>query len=568
MKRVGKIFLNMNLRNKLFLYVIIMGIMVCVTGGLTYFYTVNQIKTNALESMRVVIDTKCHTMEKELVKCENAIINIVRNKMIYDVIEEGWEYDRDGYAWSDLDNIVIPSIESQMKNNENIEQFTIYTRFDVPEVGNMLLHEERIENEDWYKKAKENYGLKWVYEDGKFFTVCEIINIWGKSSAEQKHVGTGYVKLKKNSIVESDSEEEYCFALVDESGKFLDKDETVKFTDDNILEINNKKYIYVSCKINGTPWEMVEYLPMKNMYSKLSDTIYIMIAVVFVCFGVVTALSIWFSYGMTKRIDKLCCIMNEIGKGNTDVEISVNSNDEIGIIASGLKDMQMQLNESIRILYKTKIEKRKQEINTLRAQINPHFLYNTLSTIKWMAIDEEAEQTAYLTDLLTVFYRTSLNKGKTVISFENELKNVKAYVDMELVVHNNSFDVVYDIDKKIYDYSCINFILQPIVENAIFHGVNMKEDNEEKGKIVISAVVDENITVSVSDNGKGMTEKAKNSVLKVSGKGYGLYAVHERIKLMFGDNYGIKIKSDATGTVVDVILPKVYSDDMMNNKFE
>ena len=132
---------------------------------------------------------------------------------------------------------------------------------------------------------------------------------------------------------------------------------------------------------------------------------------------------------------------------------------------------------------------------------------------------------------------------------------------MELIIHDYDFEVEYRLDEKMFDYKCINFILQPIVENAIFHGVKGKK-GADCGKIVISSCVNENIEISICDNGAGMSEDVKNEVLLKEGKGYGLANIQRRIKLIHGDKYGLDIISDDSGTCVKVVLPKELDEQM------
>ena len=556
---------NLSIRRKLLLsYVFMIGLALIFFGSYAYFQARSQIKNNVVDDMNIILESKCHTIENEVVRCESGLVDVIRNKSIYDVIVTGYDYTRDGYVWTNLDEIFIPTIESVMKNNENIRKLSIYSLYNGPEVGTMILDENRIVNEEWYKKVQEKYGIQWFFEDGTFFAACVMLDIWNTREVDKENIGVGYLSMDSNVFwdeIEYNEDVGYIFYIIDENNQIISPDEdshkVLEFSDNNMLKINGRLNACEIREISGTPWSMLVYIPHDRLYAGLSKMLWVFLLIAILCFLVFWGIGVMFSYVMTADISKLCIAIQEIGKGRLDINIPVTANNEIGIIATSLKDMLKELNETIQVLYKTKIEKQQQELKTLQAQINPHFLYNILSTVKWLAMEENADDTVSMIELLVTFYRTCLNRGETVISFEDEIKNVKAYVDMELVIYENSFEVEYDIDERIYDYDCVNFILQPIVENAIVHGISTRKELSEKGKIIIKATVDERVVVRISDNGQGMTKEVCDNIFMGDKKGYGLNNIQKRIKLMFGDEYGLKIISCEKGTDVIVSLPLI-----------
>ena len=552
-------FAKWEIKRKLMLsYIVIMIVSMLILESYSYVQLKNQAESNMNESMDVVLRTKCMEIENEISKAEMIISNIIRNKSLYEIMKNGYLFERDGYQWQDMEEIFIPTIEGFLRNNTNINKISIYTAYDLPEVGSMLLREKRIHNEDWYKTAREEYGIKWFYENDRCFAVCEFIDLWDTG---HEHIATVYFEVN-NGIFRLqnrfDDEGIYRYRIEAPDGHMLYTDslfENEAELNEHELEDKVQKLYFSKDRVSDKGFVMRVYCPKESMNGYLGKVYMVMVLMLVLCVVAIGALGAWFSDMMTANIRKLNTAMNEIGNGNFDVEISVNSQDEVGAIATQLKKMLGDLKETIQKLYEIKIEKQKQEITTLQSQINPHFLYNILSTIKWTAIEESADNTADIVGMLADFYRTGLNRGDTFISMKDEILNVKAYVNMELIIHDNDFEVEYNLDEKMYEYKCISFILQPIVENAIFHGVKGKKGAGE-GRIVISSCVEENIEISICDNGGGMSDQVGKEVLLREGKGYGLANIQRRIKLIHGDEYGLNIQSGEGGTCVKVILPK------------
>ena len=558
-------FAKWEIKKKLMLsYVAIMIVSMLILESYSYIQLKNQAEANMDESMDVVLRTKSMEIENEIGKAEMIISNIIRNKSLYEIMRKGYLFERDGYQWQDMEEIFIPTIEGFLRNNTNISKISIYTAYDLPEVGSILLSEKRIYNEKWYKKASEEYGIKWFFENGRFFAVCEFIDLWDTG---HEHIATVYFEVNSGIFKlqnRFDDDGTYRYRIETPDGQILYSENLINgehnIENRNPEDIVQKLY-FSKDRVSDKGFVMRVYCLNESMNGYLGKVYMVMILMLILCVAAIGVLGAWFSDMMTMNIRKLNAAMNEIGNGNFDVEISVNSQDEVGAIATHLRKMLDNLKETIQKLYEIKIEKQKQEITTLQSQINPHFLYNILSTIKWTAIEESADNTADIVGMLSDFYRTGLNRGDTFISIKDEILNVKAYVNMELIIHDYDFEVEYRLDEKMFDYKCINFILQPIVENAIFHGVKGKK-GADCGKIVISSCVNENIEISICDNGAGMSEDVKNEVLLKEGKGYGLANIQRRIKLIHGDKYGLDIISDDSGTCVKVVLPKELDEQM------
>jgi two-component system sensor histidine kinase YesM len=222
--------------------------------------------------------------------------------------------------------------------------------------------------------------------------------------------------------------------------------------------------------------------------------------------------------------------------------------------------------------YKAELHEREAQLQALQAQINPHFLYNTLDTINWIAIGKGATDISQMIDGLAKYFRLSLNKGQSIVSVEDELRLAQVYLEIQQSRFLDTFDFRLEIQEGLDAYRMPKLILQPIVENALLHGIRKAKDR--RGLIVISAKEDKgDLFFAVSDNGIGMEESLASRLLTEapsesanrgssdSGSSYGLFNVNERIKLYSGDGYGVGIHSRlGLGTTVTVRLKAGLSE--------
>ena len=218
-----------------------------------------------------------------------------------------------------------------------------------------------------------------------------------------------------------------------------------------------------------------------------------------------------------------------------------------------IKELMLQNNKEQEL-------KRKNELKALQAQINPHFLYNTLDSIVWMAESKKSEEVVLMTSALAKLFRTSISKGEEVISINNEIEHIKNYLIIQKIRYKNKLDFEIDVDDEILHNKVLKIILQPLVENSIYHGIKNKDGI---GIITIKGRrIQDKILLQVIDNGTGMTpaeiDKVFNKKGRQSGSGIGVYNVNQRIKLYYGDEYGLGYESEIDkGTIVSVWLPVI-----------
>lgn len=245
-----------------------------------------------------------------------------------------------------------------------------------------------------------------------------------------------------------------------------------------------------------------------------------------------------------------------------EINIDDNSRDEIGVLVRSSHTMLQDVKRLISEVYQSKIVQQELEMIALQAQINPHFLYNTLSLINWKALSAGEEDISTVTLALSDYYRTTLNKGKNIITIGGELTNIKSYLEIQLMMHDYDFEVEYQIDSDLQSYWMPKLILQPLVENCLEHGLDVKESGEKK--ITISCYQSKkDIILTVEDTGVGMDEETVANMTTFNATGYGVKNVNDRLALLCGKNYSLHIESTlGVGTKIQINIPKKISEEM------
>lgn len=292
----------------------------------------------------------------------------------------------------------------------------------------------------------------------------------------------------------------------------------------------------------------------KELDTSLAITFFLSLLVCAIAFFILTIIT----GKMTKPIKIMTKLMKKVEGGDLDVVLNTDRKDEIGILGKSFNSMTARLKTLINEVYLIQISKKEAELKALQAQIDPHFLYNTLDVIYWTSRLEKAPKTGELVDALSKLFKLGLNKGKEITTVKNEVDHIKSYLLIQKYRYDEAPNFIIDIDPELYEYSTIKLILQPFVENALLHGF---ATSDRKAEIKILGMdMGENIQFEIIDNGVGMDEDRINEIYdpEFEGrKGFGVYNVDQRIKLYFGEKYGIAIHSKKDeGTRVVITIPK------------
>ncbi|MFC7677641.1 sensor histidine kinase [Paenibacillus sp. GCM10028914] len=325
--------------------------------------------------------------------------------------------------------------------------------------------------------------------------------------------------------------------------------------------------------ISKYDWRVVETVPYASL-TKGTDGIFRNTLGVFLISFILTSI-IWLfvSSHIVRPIRTLTNSMKKVQEGDWSVRVDIERPDEVGVMYKHFNFMIRRIQELFHSNLEEQEKKKNAEYKALQAQINPHFLYNTLNTIRWMAIIQKSDNIREVVEVLGRLLKNTIKHEGHFVTVEEELSNLRDYVYIQKIRYNNNFDVTYDVQDDLLGMPCIKFILQPIVENAIFHGIEPKEDS--RGEIIVSVKrLDDELIIRVRDNGVGMSSEMLEELVKrmespeASG-GIGLSNVKERLKLTYGNSSDFHIRSEKNVfTEIEMIIPIAVSDLRLQESIE
>ena len=267
------------------------------------------------------------------------------------------------------------------------------------------------------------------------------------------------------------------------------------------------------------------------------------------------------NYRYRRRLDDLSAAMQSYTSTFAQTPISIRHHDELAMLATQFNEMCQRLDQQIKMQYQAEVARKTAELNALQAQINPHFLYNTIESIRMRAVEEGNLDVSEMLMQLGQMFHWMIQLDKRIVYLEDELDYNEAYLDLQKLRYENSFDSEFQIPDDTLYLGVPKFTLQPIIENALLHGL---KENGLQGTITLTASVhQQTLTLQVADNGSGMDADTLSRLQQhIAGTreypdfGIGIRNVHTRIRMLFGDSYGVTVQSQLhAGTVVTVTLP-------------
>lgn len=561
-------FTNLKFRSKILFICLLSSILPVVALGSYCYYQIQHILINReSEVLEESLNQTISSIDYKVNTYTNVINQIVWNEDVKRGVTSEYENSYEMYLF--YRDILDPfSLNTHFLYNE-INTITIFSDNRMHPHGEILRPLTDIEQKSWLEQILETTTPKFVVSaaDQTFEVVSQIF--------DRNHNITNvvYIDIDYEHVFDNMSdlfENNYGLVILDEDNKpvytfqnFQDKYALFELTTDELLKKLNEgslqeDFVFKESSLTSYGWTAYLYRPLDTIYAstfKITVTVFI---VVLVCV-LILFLSIYFLSRVTVRpLEKLEQNMELIESGDLSVTVTNSSTDEIGNLIKRFSNMVHKLQEMIDEVYKSKIAKQEYEMKALQAQINPHFFYNSLSLINSKAIIAEQEDISKMAQLLSTFYRTTLNRGKNTISVREELENTTSYIQIQRMMHSDSFDVRCQVDEEILDYTMLNLLLQPLVENAINHGIDHKE-SPGKAVLTISAIqADNDLIFKVSDNGCGMEPELLKTILTTKTKGYGVQNVHHRVQLTYGADYGLSYTSKLMeGTTVTLTIPKV-----------
>lgn len=478
-------------------------------------------------------------------------------------------------------------LENVANSHREVAGIFIATKEDLyVSTGMSRISRDPFQNERWYREASENpeeiqlisvvtgrnivtnrsYSIDDVFSLAKAVQDPETGEVLGVILLDIRHdiiqsSINGVTIGEKGFVFVMDQEDNIVYTPVN-GIVYRVNPKWVKAMEPMSVQIQGGSYQIRSELSPYTGWRTVGVFSMDEVMSSVNTIVYILFTCVIISLVLVVIVSFKFSRTLTNPIFKLKRLMKQAESGDLTVRFNFQHNDEIGELGQSFNHMIARIDQLIQMVYVEQENKRTAEMKSLQEQIKPHFLYNTLDTISWMARDYDAEDIVRLVDALTNMFRIGLSHGKDIITVKEEITHVSNYLYIQKIRYKDKLNYVIHVDESLYAVEVPKLILQPLVENAIYHGVKAKRGG---GTITITGVPEgENLVFTVQDDGAGMLQEkveelnrrmSERSVLDEK-KSFGLFYIRERIQLCYGKGYGVHVESTlGEGTRVTITLP-------------
>lgn len=585
MRKIKDMLLNVSLRTRMVLSNIVVALipflMFSIVSGSIFLdhaqKTAEEHSVQLIHQVSNSMDVYVETIEKMV----NYIQLELQDTPFFTMETEdapGWESETD-YIRSVLENVA--------NSHREVAGIFIATKEDLyVSTGMSRISRDPFQNERWYREASENpeeiqlisvvtgrnivtnrsYSIDDVFSLAKAVQDPETGEVLGVILLDIRHdiiqsSINGVTIGEKGFVFVMDQEDNIVYTPVN-GIVYRVNPKWVKAMEPMSVQIQGGSYQIRSELSPYTGWRTVGVFSMDEVMSSVNTIVYILFTCVIISLVLVVIVSFKFSRTLTNPIFKLKRLMKQAESGDLTVRFNFQHNDEIGELGQSFNHMIARIDQLIQMVYVEQENKRTAEMKSLQEQIKPHFLYNTLDTISWMARDYDAEDIVRLVDALTNMFRIGLSHGKDIITVKEEITHVSNYLYIQKIRYKDKLNYVIHVDESLYAIEVPKLILQPLVENAIYHGVKAKRGG---GTITITGVPEgENLVFTVQDDGAGMLQEkveelnrrmSERSVLDEK-KSFGLFYIRERIQLCYGTGYGVHVESAlGEGTRVTITLP-------------
>lgn len=581
---------NMKIKNKLILTYLIVAI---TTVSVVGIYLTNKMTNIVINKSITEAESNAKSMQnrvEEVIRIATRVSDLIYSdeKLCSMVSKEYNTYAEVVDAYSNYSEL-----RKYVKYYNEFSSITLYIdNKTLLENSEITRASDSIKEEEWYKDAVNNGGkISWVYKkdeitnmyylslvramkdsNGKIMGVITInispstLKTISKSNEQENIIAVDYqtVSLNKNYIINKEKIEEEIVRQSEDNKNMLIK---TKYNDQKSYIVENKFNVE---KSQYNEFEILIILPITSITNETNKVIFNSLIVIIATIILSLLLIRIFTKTISTRISLLSEEMNRVVKGDFKIKNVIQGNDEIAELYKDLIKMIESIKKLINDVYIEKIQKEKlkanqkeMEFKMLSSQINPHFLYNTLETIRMKCICCGQKDIAAIVKKLGMILRKNLEMSGKIVTLKSELELIKNYLEIQSIRFDGK--VTYDINIgdniDVDNYKILPLLLQPIVENAYIHGI---EDKEDKGNILINIFIEESkMIIEVNDNGVGMTEEKLMEINKLLVSNntmqtthIGIKNVNQRIKLYYGNNYGISFRSEKNkGTSVLMSLP-------------
>lgn len=572
------------------LYLPIIIIFISISGWVSSMLATAQIEENAYKNVNDTIFQTKNYLDYMLSDVFQQLVTVSSNPRILNLVgTEESEIKPEYYVEIDKSlqhvysryNVIIESVLIDLNQGEFFLYHSDYNS------NPSVLYEDYFNQ---YNGSKEGFYWRNMHEDEIFNTNDQVISVFRlierKSSSDRGiilfNLRDDYFEqvLNKSLIGENG-----YLTLISPNGKYESKDVKTEYKLDNktLYSLQNTEdesgqfsyesvagedMIVIYDTIEANKWKLAAVVPESEILNKVN---YIKHSTVFfILIMIVSAIFLTSLVGkyISKPFEKMAKQMRTINRESLAFYDESSGPEEMKILHNGFKELLLRTQSLMEQIQLEQEEKRQLEFAIMHAQINPHFLYNTLYSIKGlcdMGLNKDASQ---MISALSSFFRIGISKGKEIISIKDEIEHIEHYLFIQEMRYGDDFSYVIDVEDDILSYNIIKLSLQPLIENAIYHGVKQRRG---QGKITIKGYqTGDAIHLEVADNGNGIEKEKLVEILremeasfqeKKSFIGIGLKSVNERIKIHFGKEYGLHISSESgQGTVVSILIPKTKGE--------
>ncbi|MFB9279057.1 histidine kinase [Cohnella cellulosilytica] len=572
LRKIKTFFMNLPLRGKLLVLFLFASVIPLLSVSFySYSVTERQLVRQTHENMHSMNSQINNNIENRLETYKQISSLLYMDTTLKEYLSQTYDKSIEFVEAYDYINDLLYGV---MAANADIHAITLYPYNEtIPSDGLFVKHvDERLRSQSWYEKLSKSYGdaiYSIVNSDEAIFTLARLLN----NHRLQYPYGILTIDIKENVL----------YSLYEK--ETLNKDIYIVNADGIVLSAKNKEQISkplssiigpgswengnvgtFETNIDGEQslivfnsmkfgWKTVSVVPLGLVLSDVRKETNRMLLISGLSVVLAVVLIFLISRYFSNRFQTLYRYIRKVENEDFIFDIQGWGRDEVGQLAEAFHAMRRRLNELINEVYKKEILKKEAELYALQSQINPHFLYNTLSIISSLAIRNHDPEVGSVVSHLSNFYKTSLNKGKKNILVQKELDITRHYIAIQQTRFENLFRVHWQIDESLYPYSTLKLMLQPFVENAILHAV--WDDNHPLNIVIRLFREADGMIFEVVDDGAGMTaEQANNALQSHMDAGYGIRNVHERIQLAYGPGYGVELFSRrGIGTQVRIKLP-------------
>ncbi len=552
---------NWKLRKKLILSCLLLTIIPIVSlSGYSYQTARSRQESEAKRGLEETVRQIAVSTNEQIENYNTAMRFITANRRVQQILSRKTSSSYDLY--SNLINVLDPMMDTLRMLFTDIRSIRIYNSAGLRSLRTYaLLPLEDALDEPWYERSQTAPVLSWQVENDLLMCVGKVGQIY---HTDVNSIVCFFLPLQKVFASDIRTINEYDRTVLDAQGEAVYSSENVKPSvlgsvpsgeKTGEITLDGKRYYLIRQEIPGCGWTLQYLFAMDEIKADMRSIILAGALLIGGCVLCICLLALLLTHKLVRPIESLNEQMQLVRSGQMNITARSDTNDDIGQLTNCFGDMLDYINHLIEDQYKNQIIRQNAEFKALQAQINPHFLYNTLSSINWMAIRCGSPEISKVINSLSKFYRATLNNGYGITRVREELENIQCYLDIQLILHDSSFDAMLDVEEEIMECPMIHLILQPIVENAIEHGVDLLES--ERGAILIRGRRQgERLVFTVSDNGPGMSEEAFQTAISVNHKSYGLSNVQRRIQTTYGERYGLELQAtDYAGATVIVDIP-------------